>query len=530
MKITKDEIKLGPLLGIEGNSRYTVCFLSKIEYNIQDIVLEVYGSKKLQEISLQSITRLESHFFYRFEFDVELFEKTNQITYEICKHSTKLRNVQGVNSWEFIVPGTSVIPKIAFASCSGTENYPTDLKTKDYIMWKRLITHHYQDLLNYSFHCLLLGGDQIYTDSIWDRVPYFKKHRLLSDNQIIIDHKIKYEERQLLEKEIARFYEQLYIDSWSNNHMSQALASIPNVMIWDDHDIFDGWGSFSNELQTSDIFQLIFKVAKQYFEVFQVRSNANQTLIAKDIDYSMHLTFRNYEIILLDNRSYRSEHSIMSDNQYKNLKKLLSQKLFKSINDNHFLNKNKVINFVIPVPVAHLDYKKRTEALLKFWRQNRFIRSLHDDGLDHWDHEYHKEEQKNLLDLIIEFGNTHEPDYLNIISGDVHSAGAALVKNKENRLINQLIASPMVNHSPSYFTRAMMLLSANKESQISEYKLSLQRFGSNWKKTIYSRNFGFLYKAQGSGLKAYLRMENNPDGYDFKQLAKFKGSSSDYLT
>ena len=214
----------------------------------------------------------------------------------------------------------------------------------------------------------------------------------------------------------------------------------------------------------------------------------------------------------------------MSPKQYQNLSNFVDQNLFNNIDET--LVNNKTMVFLIPVPIAHLDYKKRAEKWFKFLYKNQFRKSINDDGLDHWDHENHKEEQKKLLDLIVKFGKKHQPKYIAIISGDVHSAGAASIKTRDNLNINQLISSAMVNHPPGLLIRLLMLFLSNKQSQIDQYELSLQRFGSNWKKTIYSRNFGFLYKAKGKGLKAYLRLEDNPDGYDFKQLAKFKNSDT----
>lgn len=42
-------------------------------------------------------------------------------------------------------------------------------------------------------------------------------------------------------------------------------------MIWDDHDIFDGWGSYPLNLQYSDVFQIIFERAELFYYIFQVR-------------------------------------------------------------------------------------------------------------------------------------------------------------------------------------------------------------------------------------------------------------------
>jgi phosphodiesterase/alkaline phosphatase D-like protein len=49
------------------------------------------------------------------------------------------------------------------------------------------------------------------------------------------------------------------------------MARIPTVMMWDDHDIFDGWGSFSEPMQHSPVFQTLFNHARRAFWVFQLQ-------------------------------------------------------------------------------------------------------------------------------------------------------------------------------------------------------------------------------------------------------------------
>ena len=86
---------------------------------------------------------------------------------------------------------------------------------------------------------------------------------------------------KLLTSQISKFYEKLYYERWNQPETALMLASIPNVMMWDDHDIFDGWGSYPAEIQNGDVHQTIFAQAKQYFELFQMRSSNNQSLINK---------------------------------------------------------------------------------------------------------------------------------------------------------------------------------------------------------------------------------------------------------
>ena len=69
-----------------------------------------------------------------------------------------------------------------------------------------------------------------------------------------------------LEARIEDYYLNLYADRWLSKERggwdaktkpldaAQAMARTPTVMMWDDHDIFDGWGSYSCEMQHSPLF------------------------------------------------------------------------------------------------------------------------------------------------------------------------------------------------------------------------------------------------------------------------------------
>ena len=314
---------------------------------------------------------------------------------------------------------------------------------EEFKMWDRLLESHTQDELKFSFHCLLLGGDQIYADPIWDEIGYFQDNRLLGWNstRAVANHKIKPQDKDVLKEQIEKFYEDLYIACWNKAAVNRVLSSIPSIMMWDDHDIIDGWGSQPEKLQDSDIFKLIYDVAKKYFELLQIRGRENVTLLSDD-HYSMHCSFRNYEIIVLDNRSFRTNHQIMSDSQYKDIEQIKEKDLFVHTPTDHQDQKSSPI--FSRCPCSPLRLQKRTERWLKWFFRNNFRSSLNDDGLDHWDHEHHKDEQKRLIEMMFGFGEKFDPKYIHVISGDVHSAGAGKIVHDpegDRRVINQLISS-----------------------------------------------------------------------------------------
>lgn len=65
------------------------------------------------------------------------------------------------------------------------------------------------------------------------------------------------------------FYFRNYTTHFAKDVFADALATIPQVMLWDDHDIFDGWGSYPTELQTCPVFKGIYFVARKFYLLFQ---------------------------------------------------------------------------------------------------------------------------------------------------------------------------------------------------------------------------------------------------------------------
>lgn len=519
------DIHLGPILGLEGDYHHTVCFASTEKYSKQSLKLILKIDKQQLESCFESCTKLESHYFYRFSFKLPKEKESYMVSYHFIVNGSKLSNRHKYKYWEFEVAGQETMPKIGFCSCNGdSKRHPSKLIKNDFSMWGRMKEHHQKS--DYRFNLLLMGGDQIYADSIWDEVPLLdnlktkkRGRRSRLSTEAVVNWKPSQNESDKLTKTLKGFYEKLYIDSWKNKDMSYMLASVPTVMIWDDHDIVDGWGSYDSPLQKSAVFKHIFPIAKNYFEIFQTRTECNSARVSKT-HFMQHLSFRNLEIIALDNRSFRNQKQIMSKKQYNDLDKVLNKNLFQSIPES--IEEERILCFVIPVPVAHLKYSKIIQRLLPVTGRKHFTSSLNDDAIDHWDHENHEPEQKNLLDILFDAGEKHKAKYVCIISGDVHTAGAATITKAEgNRKITQLISSAITHVAPSSWQRVAIAIGTKSESDVAGYNLKLKNFGNFKKFTISDRNFGILTKVSRGGLIASLLMEDR-ENLAHRTLNKFK--------
>ena len=421
-----DKIVLGPLLSIEGENKYVVCFLTKKESDF----LVVFNEK---EIKAEKIAVLKSGYFYRVEYDFKFSSNSTILTYKILNQKDSLKDVHNRDSWSFYIPAKDEKPKFAYASCNGFSSPDLLAKTDEpYKLWNKLLENHQKE----PFSLLIMGGDQIYADELWSMVKELEEWSKLNMNE-----KIKRKASASMIKNLNTFYENLYLKRWSDKSMSLCFSTIPTIMIWDDHDIFDGWGSYPNELLEGDVYQNIFKVAKKYFEIFQIKSIKNKTLLTKDgTHFSFALKFRNYDILALDNRSQRTINQVMGKNQWLDINKYL---------DENILSENLLI--LSAVPVVYRDFSL-TENLVDFtsWQEE-----LTDDLKDHWRAKEHQGERMRLIMRLFTNVEKRRLTLKNtrtvILSGDVHVGSLGVINNHETKnKIHQIVSSGIVHTPPTY--------------------------------------------------------------------------------
>jgi hypothetical protein len=98
-------------------------------------------------------------------------------------------------------------------------------------------------------HFLLMMGDQVYNDD--DTPDVFELHH---------DSPVNVRRRALAEK---------YLKNWSREPVRHVLSHLPTYMMWDDHDIRDGWGSLAADSPTMaqryPRGQKIFEICDQYY-------------------------------------------------------------------------------------------------------------------------------------------------------------------------------------------------------------------------------------------------------------------------
>ena len=437
-----DPIIVGPLLGFEEGDYYTVCILTGP--TVSPPRLEVSGKTKPLTFARQAT--VGTNVFWRAEFKVAAGAKATQIEYTIKSQSSRLTDPHGRDRWQFHVPGKSEQPKIAYASCNGFSSAKLARDTNEpYALWERMAAQH----ADQAFSLLLMGGDQVYADEIWEskKCPSLQKWSELNWKE---QHAAQVS--AAMAGEIAAFYDALYLDRWKDADMSLMFASIPSVMMWDDHDIFDGWGSYPDERQNCAVFQAVFQEAARVFDVFQLRGGTRNRLNAGSDHRTLRLRFRDYHILALDNRSERTQTRIMSEQNWGDVKNWLIE-----------LEGKKIPNLLVMtgVPAVYRSFAS-VEAIMDatLWHEE-----LEDDVHDHWSSRPHLAERMRLIMVLMKFLGTQKDQAGKcqckgvLLSGDVHVGALGQIWYEREELgLTQIISTGIVHPPPTAFAWAGILL------------------------------------------------------------------------
>jgi len=401
--------------------------------------------------------------------------------------------------YEVAVPGAGQSPRMAYASCNGFSN-PKYMKgiTNKNAVWDKMKGKHDSE----PYHLLLFGGDQIYADSIWDTAKSIGEWNKLDTEE---GNKRKFTSK--MQSEVEHFYMDLYTDRWSQPSVKRMLAQIPMVAMWDDHDVFDGWGSWPEQRQNCDVFQGIGRNATKAFAVFQQHIKEGEAARAYAIGPQYGFSFGHVVgrigIVAIDMRSQRSGVQVLSDDHWKLIYAWLDN-IKKGCLD-HLL-----IMSSIPVVYPGFD---TLEALLGVVPG---YQDLEDDLRDHWNSQPHKGERIRMVHNLLDFTDEKQIP-ATILSGDVHVAALGLIESTAAHtgkpvLINQLISSGIVHPGPGAAVLFCLKHLFDSEDDIEPglIKARMTDFPGNTGRFIGQRNYLSLEPDDKKRIWANWIVENNP--------------------
>ena len=282
---------------------------------------------------------------------------------------------------------------------------------------------------------VIAGGDQCYSDGvatldIW-RVLNRRMRRV--DGRLLPD-----------EEAMRSWYRDIYRGYWGFEGVQRVFDSFPTYMIWDDHEIGDGWGSYyfgGDEAQDGmrqllpdldarglayedgrELLRRMFRAARRTYVEYQ--HSHNPTTAGDALDYSFARGGCGFYV--LDGRGQRDvereEYRILGRPQFERFAGWIRAR---TATETPFL-------FVVSaVPVLH------TRAALV--AADDRLGSLGDDLRDSWEHELHTVEREALMELL--FDASARGIRVSVLSGDVHVSAVFAIRDGSGNVVHQLTSS-----------------------------------------------------------------------------------------
>lgn len=401
-------------------------------------------------------------------------------------------------SGSFYIPSQKQTMNTVFHSCNGFSLgvNPDEFKGD---LWKDVLRHHGSQ----HFHVMLGGGDQIYCDMVKEKCPPIKtwtqeKNAKRKKEMPFLPH-----DRQLTEMFFLNHYIEWFGQGWWEGPLGRclkpdfprALASIPSINIFDDHDIIDGFGSYVEETMNSPVFSGIGQVGYKYYMLFQhhthpgedPRAEPSWILNPKPGPYMKQQSRSIYArlgkslaFVGLDCRTERTLEQIVYPETYDAVFQRAQQELRADSQIKHLL-------LMVGVPIAYprlvwLESLLQSSAVAPLKSLSKhgvamggFVNSFDgaveilDDLNDHWCAKVHKKERNYLVQRLQKLAEESSVR-ITILAGDVHLAAMGRFYSSKKsgwypevdyRLMLNVVSSAITNTPPAS-TMADFLNKRNK--------------------------------------------------------------------
>ena len=346
---------------------------------------------------------------------------------------------------------------------------------------------------------VLGGGDQVYTDgqedvSIWKWLRKVKKHLPTSEKERI--------------RIMLSWYRDIYRGYWGFPELLAVYRRFPQYMIWDDHEIMDGWGSYknkelSNKLDTMwewenvgknlKLARQMFKAATKVYEEYQHSHNPPTDPGVFDYQFDK----GDSAFYALDMRGHRDNNGpggarILGREQMDRVLTWLKSPKVRAA---------KTIFIVSSVPVVHVtDFVANTFDLS--------LLGLADDLRDEWEHNSNWEERDKLLDALFKYSHSSGVKVI-FLSGDVHIGAAFKLyrKNTPNASIYQVTSSAITYASAP---GRLLQLATKERGQLGGSKNATVTYFSRL--VVFNRNNYAIVRCGGSKVNVeFFGANENPE-------------------
>ncbi|KAE8145911.1 hypothetical protein BDV25DRAFT_60290 [Aspergillus avenaceus] len=181
--------------------------------------------------------------------------------------------------WDFVVPSRSQSMRLMFHSCNGF-SVGTDMDAwVGPNLWNDVLRVHARK----PFHVMIGGGDQLYNDGIRVDGP-LKEWTSISNPHKRRAHNFDNDLRARCDE----YYYENYVRWYTTEPFKEANGRIPQINVWDDHDIIDGFGSYTDHFMRCSVFRGIGGVAFKYYCLFQHHVAPPKSTYTTDAPQTMH--------------------------------------------------------------------------------------------------------------------------------------------------------------------------------------------------------------------------------------------------
>lgn len=198
--------------------------------------------------------------FYRYDLDLQMGEQPDRWTYAITSHL-------GCTRYEFLVAGRHDTSWRFLAHSGNDFALSTNATERSRLggvgfMWKDILAKNVECG---GFHVQIGLGNQIYADRIWKEVPQLKQWLALPGKEA----RRNAQWTASHEEAVSHAYFHYYTSHFDQAYVREAFAQIPHILSLGDHDIFDGFGSYPEHMQTSHMFKNIGRIGIEMYLLFQ---------------------------------------------------------------------------------------------------------------------------------------------------------------------------------------------------------------------------------------------------------------------
>ncbi|KAJ1762617.1 hypothetical protein LPJ77_004827 [Coemansia sp. RSA 2523] len=434
-------------------------------------------------------------------------------------------------TYAFYVPGQTTPWRFAFWSCNGWSLSVSDKEKAalggDNVVWDDLLSKHER----VPFHVQVCGGDQLYSDKIWQS-PVWKPWLKIKDKYVRRDSPFTHEMAAIADD----FYFTHYAKCFFLGRFGDSMTTIPISTIIDDHDVWDGIGSYPDYLQFSQVFVQLKEYAFKYWRLYQAHTNqqlARQHGYFGKNGYSWLKQFGPYTAALgPDTRYERCLNRIIEPQTYDMIFDRLSRLPSSVRHVVVFLGVpivyprltyiEKALSGIKSIGLTKLSFIAKQRAIVNIWGEPE----LSDDMNDHWTSEVHLDERKEFVLRLQEVAR-RQNIRVTFVGGDVHCCGAgrfassnpAIPPERDFRFMPQIVSSAIMNIPPPNLVIRAVHTSAktydlDKHTDESMYKLFEKDVNgksppNNNTKLLARRNFSsYVEDLESGGLIVNIHVQN----------------------